>query len=120
MINFLNKLLSKFNLELSSKQEQEQEEKVNSFLDDISSPEFVKKHPEFLNRYLNSKKHKDLHVGDIEYLQDKNGKTYYQDSRNQTYYCDYDLKNTSQEVLGHMIKETTFTKEELKKKLKND
>ena len=116
MINFLKKLLSKFNLELSSKQEQE--EKVNSFLDDISSPEFAKKHPEFLDRFLTAKKHKDLHIGDIEYLQDKNGKTYYQDSRNQTYYCDYDLKNPSQEVLGHMIEETTFTQEELERKLK--
>ena len=118
MINFLNKLLSKFNLELSFKQEQK--EKVNSFLDDISSPEFAEKHPEFLDRYLTAKKHKDLHIGDIEYFEDKNGKTYYQDSRNQTYFCDYDLKNPSQEVLGHMIEETTFTKEEFEKKVKND
>ena len=57
-------------------------------------------------------------VDDRWYYEDKNGKTYYQDK--EKYFCDYDMKNPSQEVLGHMIAETTFTKEQLEGKFKND
>jgi hypothetical protein len=117
MINLLNKIFSRFNLQVVSKEEPH---KGKSFVEDITSPEFMKKHPEFLDRYVEGQKNKSLYVGDIQYLQDKNGKTYYQDLRSKTYYCDYDMKNTSKKVLGLMIKETTFTPDELAEKLKND
>jgi hypothetical protein len=115
MIKLFKKLLSLFGFRLVSKEEPHKEERC--FLDDITSPEFVKKHPEFLDRYVSAKKNESLYVGDINYLQDKNGKTYYQDSRSKNYYCDYDVKNPSKEVLGLMITETKFTPEELAEKL---
>ena len=123
MIDLLNKILARFNLNIVKNPvviPQEKPVKQNSFIGDITTPEFAKKHPEFLDRYLSAKKHSSLYVGDIVYLKDKSGKTYYQDLRSKTYYCDYDVKNPSTEVLGHMISETTFTQEELAEKLKND
>jgi hypothetical protein len=114
MIDLLNKIFSRFNLQVVSKEEPPKEER--SFLEDITSPEFVKKHPEFFDRYVEGQKNKSLYVGDINYLEDKNGKSYYQGSK--MYYCDYDVKNPSKEVLGLMIDETTFTPEELEEKLK--
>ena len=113
MYNLLNKLFARFGFQLVSKEEPHKEERC--FLDDIKSPEFMNKHPEFLDRYLSAKKNKSLYVGDINYIEDKNGKTYYQDSKN--YFCDYDIKNPSKEVLGHMIRETKFTPEQLQEKL---
>ena len=117
MINLLNKIFSRFNLQVVYKEELQ---KGKSFAEDITSPEFMYRHPDFLGRYIDGKRSKSLYVGDIQYLQDKNGKTYYQDLRSKTYYCDYDMKNTSKKVLGLMIKETTFTPDELAEKLKND
>lgn len=122
MINLLNKLLSKFNLQITSKQEEKPDQELDpDLLDKITTnPEFMRKHPEFLDRYLKVKTHpKSLHIGDINYYEDKNGKTYYQDAEGK-FFCDYDVKNPSKEVLGHMIAETTFTKEQLKEKLKDD
>ena len=113
MIELLNKIFSRFNLQVVSKEEPHKEER--SFLKDITSPEFIQKHPEFLDRYVEGQKNKSLYVGDINYLEDKNGKTYYQGSK--MYYCDYDVKNPSKEILGLMIDETTFTPEELVEKL---
>ena len=114
MIKLLNKLFSRFNLQVVPKEEPK---KSKSFVEDITSPEFMKKHPDFFDRYVEGQKNKSLYAGDINYLEDKNGKTYYQDLRSKIYYCDYDVKNPSKEVLGHMITETTFTPEELAKKL---
>jgi hypothetical protein len=116
MINLFKKLLLRFNLQVVSKEEPHKEER--SFLDDISSPEFIQKHPEFLDRYIFAKKNKSLYFGDINYIKDKKGRTYFKGSK--MYYCDYDVKNPSKEVLGLMIDETTFTPEELEEKLKND
>jgi hypothetical protein len=116
MIDLLNKLLSRFNLQVVSKEEPHKEER--SFLEDITSPEFIQKHPEFFDRYVEGQKNKSLYIGDINYLEDKNGKTYYQDLRSKIYYCDYDVKKPSNEVLNHMIEETRFTPEELAEKLK--
>ena len=113
MINLLNKILSRFEFRLVSKEEPHKEERC--FLDDMTSPEFMNKHPEFLDRYFSAKKNKSFYVGDINYIVNKNGKTYYQDSKN--YFCDYDIKNPSKEVLGDMIRETKFTPEELQEKL---
>jgi hypothetical protein len=115
MIDLLNKLFSRFNLQVVSKEDPHKEER--SFLKDITSPEFIQKHPEFLDRYVEGQKNKSLYVGDINYLEDKNGRTYYQDLRSKNYYCDYDVKNPSKEVLGLMITETKFTPEELEEKL---
>ena len=115
MINLFNKLFSRFNLQVVSKEEPTKEER--SFLKDITSPEFIQKHPEFLDRYVEGQKNKSLYVGDINYLEDKNGRTYYQDLRSKNYFCDYDVKNPSKEVLGLMITETKFTPEQLEEKL---
>ena len=116
MINLLNNILSRFNLKVVPKQEEPPQQEV-SFLDNIS--EFLKKHPDYLDRYFSAKPPHSLYVGDINYIEDKKtGKTYFQDLRSKNYYCDYDLKNPSKEVLGHMIEGTTFTKEELDEKLK--
>jgi hypothetical protein len=115
MIDLLNKLFVRFGFRLVSKEEPHKEERC--FLDDIKSPDFVNKYPDFLDRYFSAKRNKSLYVGDINYLEDKNGKTYYQDLRSKTYYCDYDVKNPSKEVLGLMITETKFTPEELAEKL---
>ena len=115
MINLLNKILSRFEFRLVSKEEPHKEERC--FLDDIKSPEFMNKHPEFLDRYFSVKKNKSLYVGDINYLEDKDGRTYYQDGRSKNYFCDYDVKNPSKEVLGLMITETKFTPEQLQEKL---
>jgi hypothetical protein len=112
MINLLNKLLSRFNLQVVFKQEQEPE-KEYSLVE--ASIKFLDTYPKNMLRDYENCSH--LHFGNIEYLQDKNKKTYYKDNQNQTYFCDYDLKNPSKEVLGHMIEETTFTQEELEKKL---
>ena len=116
MINLFNKLLSIFHLQVVPNEEPHKEER--SFLKDITSPEFIQKHPDFLDRYVEGQKNKSLYVGDINYLEDKNERVYYQDLRSKTYYCDYDVKNPSKEVLGFMIDETTFTPEELEEKLK--
>jgi len=121
MNNILNKLLARFNLqlvELPSLTPQEEPAKQNSFIEDISIPEFAQKHPEFLDRYLSAQKHTSLYVGDINYNKDKNGKVYFRDNNTKTHFCDYDVKNPSKEVLGHMISETTFTQEELAEKLR--
>ena len=128
MINLFNKLLSIFHLQVVPNEEpykeyfirffEEPHKEERSFLKDITSPEFIQKHPDFLDRYVEGQKNKSLYVGDINYLEDKNGRTYYQDLRSKTYYCDYDVKNPSKEVLGFMIDETTFTPEELEEKLK--
>jgi hypothetical protein len=112
MINLLNKLLSKFKLQVVPKQEEQKEEyslvnETLKFLDTIPKS------------YLGEIDASSF-VGEITYLKDKNGKTYFKDTRSKTYYCDYDMKNPSKEILGHMISETTFTPEELKKKLNND
>jgi len=115
MIDLLNKLFSRFNLQVVSKEEPHKEERC--FLDDITSPEFIQKHPEFLDRYVEGQKNKSLYAGVINYLEDKDGRTYYQDSRSKNYFCDYDVKNPSKEVLGLMITETKFTPEELAEKL---
>ena len=106
MIEFLNKLLSRFKLQVVPQKEPEKESLVSQavkFLDRLPKESLVG---------TNS-----LHFGDINYLKDKDGKTYYQDCITKNYYCDYDLKNPSKEVLDHMIAETTFTKKELKEKL---
>jgi len=115
MIDLLNKLFSRFNLQVVSKEEPHKEER--SFLEDITSPEFIQKHPDFLDRYVEGQKNKSLYVGDINYLEDKDGRTYYQDLRSKNYFCDYDVKNQSKEVLGLMITETKFTPEQLAEKL---
>jgi hypothetical protein len=115
MIDLFNKLFSRFNLQVVSKEEPHKEER--SFLEDITSPEFIQKHPEFLDRYVEGQKNKSFYVGDINYLEDKDGRTYYQDLRSKNYFCDYDVKNPSKEVLGLMITETKFTPEELEEKL---
>jgi hypothetical protein len=123
MINLLNKLLARFDLNIVKNPVvilQEEPVKQNSFIDDITTPEFAKKHPEVLDRYLSAKKHSSLYVGDINYIEDNKGKTYYKDNNTKNYYSDYDVKNPSTEVLGHMISETTFTQEGLTEKLKND
>ena len=119
MYNLLNKLFARFGFQLVSKEvsKEEPHKEERCFLDDITSPEFMNKHPEFLDRYFSAKKNKSLYVGDINYLEDKDGRTYYQDSRSKNYFCDYDVKNPSKEVLGLMITETKFTPEQLQEKL---
>jgi len=113
MIDLLNKLLSRFNLQVVPKQEQSNEEYS-----------LVEKTVKFLNTIPKSDLKGDYllppYVGDINYVQYKNGKTYFKDNNTQKYFCDYDMKKPSQEVLGHMIAETTFTTEELEEKLNND
>lgn len=119
MIDLLNKLLSQFNLQVvksSTEEPPEEPPEERDFLHNITTPEFAQKYPDFLDRYLFAKKHKSLYVGDINYIQDKKGKPYFKDQYNK-YYCDYDTKNPSNVVLNHMINETTFTEEELRKKL---
>ena len=111
MINLFNKLLKRFNLQVVPKQEEPQQEyslveATVKFLD--SCPKSS------LTNYDSN------YVGDISFIKGKNGKTYYQDMRSEKYFCDYDVRNPSKEVLGYMIAETTFTKEELQEKLKND
>jgi len=112
MINLFNKLLARFNLQVVPKKEEKQEEyslvnETVKFLDTI---------PKSSLGEIDA----SSWVGEITYLKDKNGKTYFKDIRSKTYYCDYDMKNPSKEVLGHMISETTFAEEQLKEKLKND
>ncbi len=110
MINLLNKLFARFGIRLVFREQR-------CFLDDIKSPDFVNKYPDFLDRYFSAKKNKSLYVGDINYLEDKDGRTYYQVLRSKNYFCDCDVKNPSKEVLGLMITETKFTPEELEEKL---
>lgn len=112
MITLINKLLSKFNLQITSKQEEEPQ-KEYSFVE-----ECVKVMNDNPKLFSVDDYHNTCYVGDINYYEDKNGKTYYHDK--EKYFCDYDMKNPSKEVLGHMISETTFTKEQLQVKLKND
>lgn len=88
------------------------------FIDKITNPEFSSKYPDFLDRYIFAKKHKSLYYGDITFLQDKNGKTYFKDNTQNKWFCDYDYKNPSSTVLQQMIKETTFTPEELEEELR--
>ena len=104
MINLLNKILSRFNLKL-----------VSTKPDTRLVDETVK----FLNT-LGDLRNDGLlppYVGDINYLEDKDGRTYYQDGRSKNYFCDYDVKNPSKEVLDLMITETKFTPEQLEEKL---
>ena len=88
------------------------------FIDKITNPEFSSKYPDFLDRYIFAKKHKSLYCGDITFVQDKNGKTYFKDTKQDKWFCDYDYKKPSSTVLQHMIEETTFTPEELEEELK--
>jgi len=106
MIDLLNKLLARFGFQLVSTKP------------DMS---LVKETLRFMNTIPKSSLKSDellpLYVGNINYLEDKNGRTYHQDLRSKNYFCDYDVKNTSKEVLGLMITETKFTPEELAEKL---
>lgn len=113
MINLLNKFLSKFNLQVVPKQEQELQQEYSLVEESVKFLDTLPK-----DDMRNWDGITSLYIGDINYYEDKNGKTYYQDK--EKYFCDYDMKNPSQEVLGHMIAETTFTKEQLEGKFKND
>ena len=104
MIEFLNKLLSRFKLQVVPQKEPEKESLVSQAV-------------KFLDRWVEGQMNESLYRGQINYFQDKDGKTYYKDLNSEKYFCDYDLKNPSKEVLGHMIAETTFTEDELKEKL---
>ena len=116
MINLLNKLLAKFNLQITSKQEEEPQKKYSLVSLVEETVKLLDTLPKDSLNY-NPSYHEEVKV--INYYEDKNGKTYYQDEEGK-YFCDYDMKNPSQEVLGHMIAETTFTKEQLEDKLKNE
>jgi hypothetical protein len=114
MINLINRILKKFNLQLTSKKEEEPQEEYSLVEETVK---FLDTFPK--DNIRNWDECNSLYAGDINYIKDKTGKTYYQDKEGK-YYCDYDMKNPSPEVLGHMIAETTFTKEQLEEKLKND
>ena len=113
LFKLIKNLFSKSNSQEVSNQEDE-----ISFIDKITNPEFSSKYPDFLERYISAKKHKSLYCGDINYIQDKNGKTYFKDTNQNNWFCDYDYKKPSSTVLQQMIKETTFTPEELEEELK--
>jgi len=112
MINLLNKLLSRFNLQIVSKEELQ---KGKSFAEDITSPEFMYKHPDFLDRYIASKQPKSLYAGEINYVQ-KNEDVYFEYAP----WRDEDNKRT-RATLYHMNEEVKdcgkITKEELEAKL---
>ena len=103
MINLFNKLLARFGFPTKPVDLVE------------ATVKFMNENPKVFSGSLGSE-----YIGDINYLEDKNGTTYYQDLRSKTYYCDYDVKNPSKEILGLMIDETIFTPEELEEKLKNE
>lgn len=112
MIKFLNKLLSRFKLQVVPQKEPEELQ--------VEEESLVSQAVKFLDSIpKESLGEVDMsgYIGDINYLKDKDGKTYYKDLNTKKYFCDYDLKNPSKEVLGHMIAETTFTEDELKEKL---
>lgn len=113
MINLLNKLFAKFNLQVVPKQEEKPKEEYSLVEESVK---FMNTYPKDMLR--NWDECTSVYVGDINFIKDKNGKTYCKDK--EKYFCDYDMKNPSQEVLGNMIAETTFTKEQLEDKLKND
>jgi len=118
MFKLINRILAIFKYQPVIVQEVSQENVC--LLDDLMKhPEFLRKYPDFLDRYLNAKKGSSLYVGNITYLK-VNGNTYFKDNNTQKYFCDYDMNNPSKEVLEFMIKETTFTKEQLDDKLNND
>ena len=118
MVEFLKKLFSKPESAVVPKQSKEPLKISDNILKDIrENPWFLDKYPDFLERWVEGQRCKSLYRGQINYFQDKDGKTYYKDLNSEKYFCDYDLKNPSKEVLDHMIAETTFTKKELKEKL---
>ena len=115
MIDLLNKLFSRFNLQVVEKEPEPEPEPQEEYSLVNETVKFLDSYPK--GHFKNDNECWSLHAGDIQYLQDKNGKTYYQDHRTQNYFCDYDMKKPSKEVLGHMIAETIFTPDELAEKL---
>jgi hypothetical protein len=96
MINLLNKILSRFNLKLVST-------KPDTTLVEATV------------KYLNTFSPKDLrndgllppYVGDINYLEDKNGKTYFRQEVGRDYkYFDYDGDTYTPEQLQEKLNET--------------
>jgi hypothetical protein len=114
MIDLLNKLLSRFNLQVVSKEELQ---KGKSFAEDITSPEFMYRHPDFLGRYIDGKRSKSLYAGEINYVQ-KNEDVYFEYAPSR---YDEDNKRTGA-TLYHINGEVKdcgkITKEELAEKLK--
>lgn len=118
MIEFLKKLFSKPEPAVVPKQPKKPLKISDNILEDIKeNPWFLDKYPDFLDRWLEGKRNVSLYRGNINYIQDKDGKTYYKDLNSGKYFCDCDLKKPPKEVLDYMIAETTFTEDELKEKL---
>lgn len=57
-----------------------------------------------------------LYVGEISYIQDKEGKTYFK-HQNQKWFFDHNLNDISQDELVKWIAENSYTDDELKVKL---
>ena len=119
MINLLNKLLARFQLKIVS----------------TKPVDLVKETVKFLNTFspddLCDDKFFPPYVGDINYLEDKNGKTYFRDNfrmekKGDKYHCDYngrdkyfcDYDGDPNDSWKKMYEETRFTTEQLAEKLK--
>ena len=108
MINLLKKLLARFGFQLVFKEEPHKEEphkEERCFLKDITSPEFIQKHPDFLDRYVEGQKNKSLYVGDINYLEDKDRRTYYEEQHYGTNkkYFNFDGERYAPEELAEKL-----------------
>jgi len=118
MINLLNKLLSRFNLKLVS----------------TKPVDFVKETVKFLNTIPPEDLRNDgllpPYVGDITFVTDKTGKTYFRDNfrmeqKGDKYHCDYngrdkyfcDYDGDPNDPWKKMYEESRFTPEQLQEKL---
>ena len=107
MINFINKILTRFQLKLISTKPINLVEESVRFLDSIPKS--------FLSDHDFS-----TYVGDIVYLKDKKtGKIYYRqiEGKDFKYFCDCDGDDNV--PFEEMYNQTTFTEETLKEKLNN-
>jgi hypothetical protein len=96
MINLLNKILSRFNLKLvSTKPDTRLVDETVKFLNTFSPDDLCD--DKFFPPY----------VGDINYLEDKNGKTYFRQVLGKEYkYFDYDGDTYTPEQLQEKLNET--------------
>ena len=120
MINLLNKILSRFNLKL-----------VSTKPDTRLVDETVK----FMNTFGDLRNDSLLppYVGDITFVTDKTGKTYFRDNfrmeqKGDKYHCDHngrdkyfcDYDGDPNDPWKKMYEETIFTTEQLQEKLNNE
>ena len=130
MIDLLNKLLARFQLKIVSTKPVDLVDETMKFLNRTEYSGFIcGAHDVDITKEIPH----DYYFGDINYVADKDGKTYFRDifcmeQKGDKYHCDYngrdkyfcEYSGDPNDPWKQMYEETRFTTEELAEKLKND